>query len=233
MPLHSDYPRNLTCSAPWTPLYTLCPQPQGPPLLPRLGPGNQPSSPRDLGPTPPFSLLPGDHAISSPATLSLSPLCSRPGQAPGTQREAPCRPSSPHGAGHCTPRPPAGRCHLAQLPHVSIDHWEVLLGLGEYRTPPNQGHEIPTNLPSNTFGSLAWRTTDSPMPQPSLSPPALPQCVQGNHPSSPGPGPARVPTATAQTTFRTEHDLWGQKNLASIPRSTTYLDSFYLFHFFN
>lgn len=133
-----------------------------------LGPGDQPLSSRiprepqpfSPGPTPPCSHLPGYHAASSPATLSLSPQCSRPEQAPGTQREAPCKPSSPHGAGHCTPQPPTGRCHQAQPPHVSIGHWEALLGLGEYRpTPPTQGHETRANLPSHAQGSLAQRTT--------------------------------------------------------------------------
>lgn len=113
---------------------------------PHLEPGDQsPSSPipRDPqssspglpGTTPPFSLIHRHHAPPSPAALSLSPQCSRPERVPGTQKEAPCRPSSPHGAGHCTPQPPTGHCHQAQPPHGSIDHWEVLLGL-EYRFPP-------------------------------------------------------------------------------------------------
>lgn len=62
----------LTCSAPWTPLYPLCPQPQGPPLLPPLGPGNQPSSPRDLGPPSPSPRDPPHLSPSSLGTM-LSP----------------------------------------------------------------------------------------------------------------------------------------------------------------
>lgn len=77
-------------------------------------------SPRD--PPPTTSLNHGNQATSSPATLSLSPQCSRLEQAPGTQRGVLCRPSSPHGAGHCTPRPPTGRCHQAQPPRVSTGH---------------------------------------------------------------------------------------------------------------
>lgn len=103
------------------------------------------------------TLNPGNHATSSPATLSRSPQCSHLEQAPGTQKEAPCRPSSPHGAGHCTPLPPTGHCHQAQLPHVSTDHWEALLGLGEHR-PPQQGCEtLPVSLP--TFRLPTQRTT--------------------------------------------------------------------------
>lgn len=55
-------------------------------------------------------------------TPSPSPQCSHLGQVPETRRGAPCRPSSPHEAGHYIPQPPAGHCHQEQLPHVSNGH---------------------------------------------------------------------------------------------------------------
>lgn len=147
---------NPKCSAPRGPHLVLfqcqgplllCPPPQGPHSS-SPEPGNQHLSsrgPRDsqcLSQEPPtFSLTCGNHA-----TLSLSPQYSRPGQTPGTQREAPCKPSNPHGAGHCTHQPPAGHCHQARLPRVSTDHSEVLLGLEECRS---LGHGAPK--PPTTF----------------------------------------------------------------------------------
>ena len=202
----------------------LCPQPQGPPFLfPQTWDLtsllSQPSGSLPLPGTHPHttSLNHGNQVTSSPTTLSLSPQCSRLEQAPGIQRGAPCRPSSPHGAGHCTPRPPTGHCRQAQPPRVSTGHWEALLGLGKYR--PLKDMRPPHNSPSHLHGY--------PRRGPPLSPHASTPLVQRGAPSLPWPcsGPSSLISwsshTTAQVIFQTD-----QKDLGSNPGSTTSLKGF-------
>lgn len=101
----------------------------GPPLRSSLSPGKAyatgyPALPTSLPGT--FSPLHPSclDTLPSPptATLSLLPQCSHPEQVPETRRGAPCRPSSPHGAGHYIPQPPTGHCHQVRLPRGSNGH---------------------------------------------------------------------------------------------------------------